>query len=37
LSAAIKSTPDAQDSSGVPDRTATRYPKMKAHGGMMPS
>src|SRR4051812_9771943 len=32
-----KSTPDAQDSSGVPDRTALRYPKMKAHDGMMPS
>ena len=31
----IKSTPDAQDSSGVPHRTATRYPKMKAHDGTM--
>jgi hypothetical protein len=35
-STTIKSTPDAQDSPGVPDRTAMRYPKMKAHDGMMP-
>jgi hypothetical protein len=33
---ANKSTPDAQDSSGVPHHPVARYPKMKAYDGMVP-